>query len=1199
MVVTDSLYNLYLRAQEKYNDGCNNFEEHFTWLEEVVSAACETFATADPSLLPKTPGVKKTAQRKRPHQSALTDISESPPSKRVSTEDGNNKDDAATPEEAPVRKGRAAARVAQTKTRQFVQQSNKFKLRRPSTPEDPRKRKGTLSSSESAKSLGNKNRSQTQDEPSEAPSSPSRDEQKSQAKVEVVPVTESKTDVAKPETPPRDSPKKARKSSSPRKSTSDVRLEEEEEVKDEVNLQLNLSEKEDENMQEVNAPECTQYDLRLEDSEENKSEEENRIDDMKYDDDVFESMEVEMKDDKSSVPDVPDCVASNVVSVEPENSAEEDLTSSSKPTIKASPAPKARSTRTKQNALQLSSTSEESEGSHKISSSNVLPPPVPKPRSTRTKQKRENQPGSSSDETSVPMLPPVEMPKQRTTRTKTRAREPVTSESERETLGSQSSNEEEVPALSPVSKKEELPKRSTRTKVKQTEGDREERELIEVADSPKPRSTRTKKRQVNETPPKQQSRTTRTKRRKVEENENEAPAPENKSLVLTLSDSEGEEEGKTSQTEEVENVINVKAGQGSKTSKRDHSVDSVSSEASVKSSASTASFASAKSTNSVISEKPSARAQGGQGHRVTRSKVRQLPNLCASPKNANIKKGMSPAKNNPAVTPGKSSFTRGCCTPKSESGTPKGMRVQQIEPHARSPVKYSPRPFASKKTANSVRDMATAYQNYVGETLNEIEEVIATPVRVTRHSHGNAGARTPDSRGPRINPTKTPSPQCPAEKIIRPKIGSVHSGSSTYGSSGRVTPKTFSRIRPVLASSNEYAKTQRKVWTPTEVNRTRAIMTTGTPNEAKRTKNIISGVTSFIKMAPSKPSREEMEEKKQMEMLKKREREEESRRKKEELLKSKAEDQRRRNEERMRRVQEAREERERKAVEAKEQQERDRKLRDERLKEEQQRKKQQLLAKKRAEEEARIRKIKEQQEEDERRRQQEEERRIEEERKMEEARKAEEERRAYLAEQKRLHEEEKKRRIAEAERILRERKEMENLRLREAERIAQLKMAAAAGKKVGLNDTYTASDNKENSSNHNSTFTKTSGPTQGSSQGNSGRSNSYEMTPETKKPKKLATANNYDINDIKSDDSTDDESAPKKRIPPWAQGSQLKLSLINQEYYPPAMDGIFPPEELLTMPDLSQIFSIQRRRFFKRTSSAIWNTPPSKLFESY
>ncbi|XP_063591592.1 inner centromere protein A-like [Penaeus indicus] len=1177
MVVTDSLYSLYLRAQEKYNEGCNDFEEHFTWLEEVVSAACETFATTDPSLLPKTPGVKRT--KKRAPQPALTDISESPPSKRVSTEDANSKDNATTPAEAPVRKGRAAARVAQSKNRQFVQQSIKFKLRRPSTPEDPRRNKATPSSNERANLAGNKSRSQTRGTP-EVPSTPVRAEQKSQAKVTVTPVTESKANIAKNETPPSDSPKETLKHSSPSRSSSDVRLKGEEEAKAEMDLQLNLSENESETEQDLNAPECTHYDLRLEDSEENKSEEDNRLDDKDGDkhEDVFESMEVDIKDDKPSVQDVPDCMASSVVTTKSENTAEEDPTTTAKDPAEPAPAPKARSTRTKQKALQLPSTSEESEGSLATSNSNAPQYPVPKPRSTRTKQKKEAQLGSSSDEANVQMLPPKEMPKQRTTRTKTRAREPVTSESDKETLEIHSSNEEEVPVpSSPVSKnKEELAKHFTQTKPKETEVEKEEKE---VADSPKPRSTRTKKRQANESPVKQQSRTTRTKRRKVEESENEVPAPENKSLVLTLSDSE---------EEEVQNATYVK---GDQTSKRDHSVESVSSEASVKSSASTASFASAKSTNSVVNEKPNARPQG---QRVTRSKVRQLPNLCASPKNATVKKGMSPAKSNPAGTPGKANFTRGCCTPKSESGTPKGMRLQQVEPHARSPVKYSPRPFASKKTAASVRDMATAYQNYVGETLNETEEVVATPVRVTRHSHGNG--RTPDSRGPRINPARTPSPHCPPEKVIRPKTGSIHSGSSNYGSSGRVTPKTFSRIRPVLASSNEYAKVQKKVWTPTEGNRTRAIMTTGTPNEAKRIKNI-GTVSTFIKVAPSKPSREEMEEKKQMELLKKREREEESRRKKEELLKSKAEDQKRRNEERMRRVQEAREEKERKAVEAKEQQERDRRLREERLKEEQQRKKQQLLAKRRAEEEARNRKIREQQEEEERRRQQEEERRIEEERKLEEARKAEEERRAYLAEQKRLQDEEKKRRIAEAERILRERKEMENLRLREAERIAQLKMAAV--KKAGLNDTYNANDNKENSSNLNSTFTKTSGQTQASSQGNSGRSNSYDMTPEMKKPKKLANANNYDIGDIKSDDSTDDESAPKKRIPPWAQGSQLKLSLINQEYNPPAMDGIFPPEELLTMPDLSQIFSIQRRRFFKRTSSAIWNTPPSKLFESY
>lgn len=56
------------------------------------------------------------------------------------------------------------------------------------------------------------------------------------------------------------------------------------------------------------------------------------------------------------------------------------------------------------------------------------------------------------------------------------------------------------------------------------------------------------------------------------------------------------------------------------------------------------------------------------------------------------------------------------------------------------------------------------------------------------------------------------------------------------------------------------------------------------------------------------------------------------------------------------------------------------------------------------------------------------------------------------------------------------------------------------------------------------------------------------MTPERQKPKKLANANNYDIGDIKSDDSTDDESAPKKRIPPWAQGMFLVDNLHEENF---------------------------------------------------
>jgi len=43
------------------------------------------------------------------------------------------------------------------------------------------------------------------------------------------------------------------------------------------------------------------------------------------------------------------------------------------------------------------------------------------------------------------------------------------------------------------------------------------------------------------------------------------------------------------------------------------------------------------------------------------------------------------------------------------------------------------------------------------------------------------------------------------------------------------------------------------------------------------------------------------------------------------------------------------------------------------------------------------------------------------------------------------------------------------------------------------------------------------------------------MTP-TEKIRKPATEENYDITDLHSEDSTDDESKPRKKIPLWAQG---------------------------------------------------------------
>ena len=50
----------------------------------------------------------------------------------------------------------------------------------------------------------------------------------------------------------------------------------------------------------------------------------------------------------------------------------------------------------------------------------------------------------------------------------------------------------------------------------------------------------------------------------------------------------------------------------------------------------------------------------------------------------------------------------------------------------------------------------------------------------------------------------------------------------------------------------------------------------------------------------------------------------------------------------------------------------------------------------------------------------------------------------------------------------------------------------------------------------------------------------YEITPVKKKIK--SSEENYDITDLHSDDSTDEEDAPRKKIPNWAQGEIIKNS---------------------------------------------------------
>lgn len=101
---------------------------------------------------------------------------------------------------------------------------------------------------------------------------------------------------------------------------------------------------------------------------------------------------------------------------------------------------------------------------------------------------------------------------------------------------------------------------------------------------------------------------------------------------------------------------------------------------------------------------------------------------------------------------------------------------------------------------------------------------------------------------------------------------------------------------------------------------------------------------------------------------------------------------------------------------------------------------------------------------------------------------------------------------------------------------------------------------------------------------------SYEITPKGGNKPLPVSANPEDYGmDQNSDDSTDDESAPRKPIPSWAEGRQLQQAMLHQYFNPVDVDSYFGEIE---EPKLEQIFNKSKPRYFKRTSSAVWQSPP-------
>ncbi|GFR01753.1 INCENP_ARK-bind domain-containing protein [Trichonephila clavata] len=79
----------------------------------------------------------------------------------------------------------------------------------------------------------------------------------------------------------------------------------------------------------------------------------------------------------------------------------------------------------------------------------------------------------------------------------------------------------------------------------------------------------------------------------------------------------------------------------------------------------------------------------------------------------------------------------------------------------------------------------------------------------------------------------------------------------------------------------------------------------------------------------------------------------------------------------------------------------------------------------------------------------------------------------------------------------------------------------------------------------------------------------------------------YDISEIKSDDSDDEEENLSKPIPSWANGILLRNALLQQYHNPVNTDELFgnyfPPLDLNLMMGVM-------KKVYKRTSSAIWNS---------
>uniref|UniRef100_A0A0K0D7Z7 INCENP_ARK-bind domain-containing protein n=1 Tax=Angiostrongylus cantonensis TaxID=6313 RepID=A0A0K0D7Z7_ANGCA len=103
------------------------------------------------------------------------------------------------------------------------------------------------------------------------------------------------------------------------------------------------------------------------------------------------------------------------------------------------------------------------------------------------------------------------------------------------------------------------------------------------------------------------------------------------------------------------------------------------------------------------------------------------------------------------------------------------------------------------------------------------------------------------------------------------------------------------------------------------------------------------------------------------------------------------------------------------------------------------------------------------------------------------------------------------------------------------------------------------------------------------------RHSSYEIT--RGKVDKPLSENNYSIEDLSSGDETDQEEAPRKKVPSWAVGKEFQCELRRQAAI--LRSGEFDLSEYfgeVEAPDLALIFG-KCKTYPRRGSSAIWESP--------